>query len=482
MQILHGKQPSFLDQRMPFSLMLGSLLVTTVSAAMVITAILDIRNAQNEFRIQTEQKAMLVASSVADLTANALYFRDIARLEEAADSVFRQRSLSFVRIVDKTGREFVKISDEGTRSELRIEQYAKELEGQVQIDGASIFVLRGDDAVVVQPIMAGGEILGIIEVGFEDSGLRSAVQAITYRRLWQTGVLIASSIIVSILFAGRLTRPIRQLEAGVERISGGDLSARVKPQGPRELRHLGEAFNSMVFRLEAALSEIERNQTELEQRVKDRTLELEVLSDVGRQFSTDLGADGALKPFAELILKLLPGTSIVVAELDDHGHQLNVKADFGDIPASLGNGQILAVQDSPWLEALGSEYPTVTKCGILGRISENEISDGDQAAGSTFLIVPLTSRGDAVGVLVFLRHGGSGFSLRDRNIGQSVASRISGVLAEERERRTLLEKAELRRIDNSRNEFLSNITHELKTPLTSVLAFTQILKKTVLRI
>ena len=464
--------------RPPFSLVIAALLVGTVSTVMVITAFLDIANAKSEFRIHTEQKAILVASSVAALTADAIYARDIAKLENAVDSVLKQNSLSFVGIADENGQGLAQAAIGGSDSGDRMKQHAPQLGHQARMTGAPVFSLEGNHAMIAHPvIVADSEVLGSVVIGFEDSALEATVQTITTRRIRQAGGLIAASIIVSVIFASRLTRSIGQLERGVRRITAGDLSTQVSPQGPRELRNLGQAFNSMASRLNIALAEVERNRAELEQRVSDRTLELEVLSDVARQFPSDFNTDDALGPFADLVLKILPGTSIAVAGLDEDGHQLNVKANYGYVPAGLGPGQMVAIEDAPWLDAFALGEPIVEPCLIPSGADDNFNEREGPEDESLMLIVPLTSRGDAIGMLVFVRPRNMGFSLSDRRFSQTVGTRISGALAEERERRVRGEKSELQRIEKSKNEFLSNITHELITPLTSILAFTSVLKK-----
>jgi nitrogen fixation/metabolism regulation signal transduction histidine kinase len=61
--------------------------------------------------------------------------------------------------------------------------------------------------------------------------------------------------------AGQMAKPLADLSGAIERVAVGDLSARVNPSGAREIRRLGEGFNSMTEGLEAAterLKEAER--------------------------------------------------------------------------------------------------------------------------------------------------------------------------------------------------------------------------------
>jgi len=73
--------------------------------------------------------------------------------------------------------------------------------------------------------------------------------------------LTGAAIWVARTLAGGMTRPLRHLEAGLERVAGGDLDTRVAPEGPRELRTLAQQFNAMTERLadaRSALAQAER--------------------------------------------------------------------------------------------------------------------------------------------------------------------------------------------------------------------------------
>src|SRR5262245_31217850 len=74
-------------------------------------------------------------------------------------------------------------------------------------------------------------------------------------------VLSLAALWASAALARGLTRPLGRLGDAVERVAAGDLGARVKPEGAREVVALGRRFNAMTERLGAAqeaLREAER--------------------------------------------------------------------------------------------------------------------------------------------------------------------------------------------------------------------------------
>ena len=60
---------------------------------------------------------------------------------------------------------------------------------------------------------------------------------------------ILSAIFVAIIFAKMLSRPIKNLVDGTQKIAGGDMSFRLKVESEDEIGHLADAFNKMVEKL-----------------------------------------------------------------------------------------------------------------------------------------------------------------------------------------------------------------------------------------
>ena len=74
----------------------------------------------------------------------------------------------------------------------------------------------------------------------------------------EAGLLLA--IIATVAMAGsrRVLLPVRRLARATQRMSGGDLSVRIQPQGRDELAQLVASFNGMASALEDKVGELER--------------------------------------------------------------------------------------------------------------------------------------------------------------------------------------------------------------------------------
>ncbi len=108
-------------------------------------------------------------------------------------------------------------------------------------------------AVLVQKEI---EVIGILRLAVSTEQTRQAAgQALLTLILF--AMLIASGVsLVGWFLAKNLASPIQLLTSAASKMEHGDLSVRVNPSGPDELRKLSEAFNSMASRLQSNVNEL----------------------------------------------------------------------------------------------------------------------------------------------------------------------------------------------------------------------------------
>lgn len=88
-------------------------------------------------------------------------------------------------------------------------------------------------------------------------------------------VFIGTAFILTIGMNRGIVVPLKELIRGADRIARGDLSRPVTPQGSDEIGWLSHSFETMRRKLLASLDDIRRHTTELEERVQERTKEIE---------------------------------------------------------------------------------------------------------------------------------------------------------------------------------------------------------------
>jgi two-component system, NtrC family, sensor kinase len=96
----------------------------------------------------------------------------------------------------------------------------------------------------------------------------ATLNASIVRTAWLLVAGLLLSVLVSVLFARRMVRPISELQDGAQRIGAGDLGQRIEIRTGDELEALAEQFNAMS-------AQLQQSYAGLEQKVEARTAELQ---------------------------------------------------------------------------------------------------------------------------------------------------------------------------------------------------------------
>ena len=109
---------------------------------------------------------------------------------------------------------------------------------------------------------------------------RAAAAAVSAEHmLAATGIAVVIVVfLISGVLALRITLPVRRLTAVTRRLAAGDREARAERAGLAQIDELAESFNAMAGQIAVVERELRTNQTELERRVAERTLELDHLA------------------------------------------------------------------------------------------------------------------------------------------------------------------------------------------------------------
>ncbi|MFO1284010.1 MAG: EAL domain-containing protein [Burkholderiales bacterium] len=123
---------------------------------------------------------------------------------------------------------------------------------------------------------ASGPALGYLRLGMSLEGPMSRLRGHTAGLLTVAGLLAAIALIVSMLVSRALVAPMRRLMRAARAVAAGRLDIVVPPRSRDELGLLTRAFNDMTRRLAESRAEIANVQRSLEDKVAQRTRELEV--------------------------------------------------------------------------------------------------------------------------------------------------------------------------------------------------------------
>ncbi len=97
--------------------------------------------------------------------------------------------------------------------------------------------------------------------------------------VWLSVAVLAMLFLLSIVMAVRIVRPVRYLMRATRKLAEGELAIRVSRGGISELDSLAISFNAMAERLEAAHAITVDHQKQLEEKVDERTRQLQHLAE-----------------------------------------------------------------------------------------------------------------------------------------------------------------------------------------------------------
>jgi signal transduction histidine kinase len=121
----------------------------------------------------------------------------------------------------------------------------------------------------------------------EESEALAPAQHLKERAIWLGVPSFLLALLVAWITVRSITRPVTTLTSVAERIASGDLSQEVPDLGKDEIGQLAKTFETMRVKLGDSLESIQASSRELEDRVRERTRELEASRDELRQVAAE---------------------------------------------------------------------------------------------------------------------------------------------------------------------------------------------------
>jgi two-component system, NtrC family, sensor kinase len=203
--------------------------------------------------IITGSNGNMLAETGVDLRSAA---KGIGKSEKDHEQISNKFSHSYLRATD--GTEFVELR---YPVETRRQSISKENLGTVS-------GLPGNNS-------SNMEIIGEVRVGLSLENLNKEITKSQTAAILLTLMVVLSAIIITTAFMRIITRPIESLVEVTDQISKGDLSKTVDINCKDEFGHLAESFNRMIESLKKSQEEIEEYNRTLEEKIIERTSELE---------------------------------------------------------------------------------------------------------------------------------------------------------------------------------------------------------------
>ncbi len=241
-------------------LVLVLLIAVTVAFYLITVAIMN-RHILNEVLKRSEALARSVAASA----GYSLLAKDFLALD---NMVFKMREsnrdVEFIAVADTRMKVIANSDISGTGKQLRLAQGSVLLQ---RPDGTMITELSDPPAGLLEiasPIVLMNKRLGTVVLSVNSSVLQDAQRLVRARLLAAFAVVLLLGIAGSVTLSSFLTRPIRELSAGVDDLKAGEGSRRLKVYSYDELGKLTESFNEMTALISDQRGRLSRSAKDLE--------------------------------------------------------------------------------------------------------------------------------------------------------------------------------------------------------------------------
>jgi signal transduction histidine kinase/HAMP domain-containing protein len=319
-----------------------------------------------------------------------------------------------------------------------------------------------------------------------------------------TAMIVGATLAVALITAAiaavvtrRLTLPIVQLTETAAWMARGNLNQKVTVTRKDEIGVLARAFNRMAAELRILYGELEAKVAERTQQLEEAhershyyAMQLSISAEVARVASSIRNLDELFTTVVKLIGDAFELHHVAIYLLDSSNQRVTWQAGSnGLIPfeSELVGGPTLVGQVAAdgqrrvrGGETIAGGETTADDCR-LRRGAEPPLAADSSALGPLFaceMAVPLRSRRQMLGVLHLQGSRADDFDSSDEMVYQSLADQIS--IAIENARAYAVEHDTVKRLqelDQIQSQFLTNMSHALRTPLNSVIGFSRIMLK-----
>jgi len=201
------------------------------------------------------------------------------------------------------------------------------------------------------------------------------------------------------------------------------------------------------------------------------------IAEIGRLAGSSMDLGSVFEPIAAITRRLIPYAGLAVADVDDEKSRFSIKAKSGADP-----GIWIGDSRNPMIRAAIKELqetrsPLLLDGDACRLVLSNDIDSPNPNLNkvASVILVPAIANEDLVAVLVAWSAEHSAFNGGHLRIMARVGAHLSGAIANSRLYQRSIELTKVRETSEAKSSLLSAVSHELKTPLTSMIAFTDIL-------
>jgi len=245
----------------------------------------------NVIKNRMNSEATDIVNSIGQVAATAIINDDYAFVVDHCLQIIKQsKSILFIIIKRDDGFALIHTSNGWYETQIR----PSKNDGRYKHSQSIIKFSNIVNEEVYQysyPFTYSGIDWGHIQVGLSLKNYNQNINDLYTRTIGLAVLLIFFGLLASVFFARRLTQPIMQLDAVAQRVTAGDLNAKVNINVENELGRLAVSFNKMT-------ESLKNSQNHLEKTVEQRTSELEKINRILHvEIKERLAAEHALRQY-----------------------------------------------------------------------------------------------------------------------------------------------------------------------------------------
>ena len=266
--------------RLGLSTKLNLLTIALIIATAAGIAFYLVRQELKEARAKLENEGVGILSLLSEAGELPMYAGNRQQMVNVLETLALNRDVADAVATDRDRNEFVRRLFSVTELP-PLPKYPPNPElGRIQstyvsAHGKKILELFAPVLVNRTPGQPRHEVVGYLRLGLSPDQVDERASA------YLTGALIVSSVVVligialTLMLTRRILAPVRKLTEAAEAVGRGDLRVRVPEVRSSEFAVLTDTFNQMTARLAASQASVEEYQHTLEEKVEQRTRELQ---------------------------------------------------------------------------------------------------------------------------------------------------------------------------------------------------------------